>query len=69
MPPLTVPPLPGAGVLGVVVPPGPTWTGGGPSLAVPEPDVAEPDVPAVGVPELAVVGPAVAGVADVGETV
>jgi hypothetical protein len=31
LPPLTVPPLPDTGVVGVVVPPGPTWMPGGPS--------------------------------------
>jgi hypothetical protein len=30
LPPLTVPPLPDTGLLGVVVPPGPTWMPGGP---------------------------------------
>ncbi|MDA8076508.1 MAG: hypothetical protein M0Z40_15000 [Actinomycetota bacterium] len=80
MPPLTVPPLPGVGVLGVVVPDGPTWIGGGPSPAVPEPDVAEPDVveppvPEVDVCELGVVAPVVAaaagalGLVAVGEAV
>ena len=38
MPPLTLPPLPGAGVVGVVVLPGPTWMPGGPSPEDPEPD-------------------------------
>src|SRR5487761_2687831 len=69
VPPLTVPPLPDAGTLGVVVPDGPTWIGGGPSPAVPEPDVAEPDVaeppvPEVDVCELGVVAPVVAAAAD-----
>jgi hypothetical protein len=75
VPPLTVPPLPDVGVLGAVVPEGPTWIGGGPSPVVPEPDVPEPDVAEPDVCELAVVAPVVAagagalGAVVVGEAV
>jgi hypothetical protein len=59
---LTDPPLPGAGVDGVVAAEGPTWSGGGPSPGEVAPDDPPPDDPVAGEP-LPVPVPDVAGLA------
>jgi hypothetical protein len=57
VPPLTLPPLPGVGVVGAVVLPGPTWMPGGPSTDDPEPDPAVVGVVVAVLVDAAVVEP------------